>query len=109
MAMVGLSSCMPQQASVDYSDRFTQSTDENRAVSATGEALDTQDVLGTLSHMLGAPDQYDVVTAMNIRFIRDLDELNESIYDTYTLRIADNMKIETNYKDSLPIRSKVED
>lgn len=109
LALVGLSSCMPQQTSVDYSDRFAETTNENRAVSSTGEALDTQDVLGTLSQMLGAPDQYDVVTAMNVRFIRDLDDLNEVTYDNYTLRIADNMTIESNLKDSLPMRTKVED
>lgn len=109
IALVGLSSCMPQQASVDYSDRFAETTNENRAVSATGEALDTQDVLGTLSQMLGAPDQYDVVTAMNVRFIRDLDDLNDAVYDNYTLRIADNMTIESDLKDSMPMRARVED
>lgn len=109
LALVGLSSCMPPQGSVEYSEQYSQTTKENSATVATGEALDTQDVLGTLSQMLGAPDQYDVVTAMNVRFIRDLDDLNEAVYDNYTLRIADNMTINTNLKDSLPIRTKVED
>ncbi len=105
---VALLSCMPQQAAIEYSDYYDETDNSNRAVATTGDAMNTQDVLGSLSQMLGAPDQYDVLTAMNVRFIRDLDELNESIYDRYTLRVADNMPMQENPKGSLPMRLQVE-
>ena len=106
---VALLSCMPQQAAVDYSDYYAQTDNSNRAVATTGEAMNTNDVLGTLSQMLGAPDQYDVVTAMNVRFVRDLDELNDSAYNRYQLRVADNMPVIENVKASLPMRIQVEE
>lgn len=101
--------CMPQQASIEYSDYYAHTTDDNRAVQVTGEAMGTRDVLGALSGKLGAPDQYDVVTATNVIFIRDLDDLNEPSYDRYALRVADNMNIESNAKENLPMNIKIED
>lgn len=100
---------MPKQANIEYSDYYDETDNANRATAATGEAMNTNDVLGTLSTMLGAPDQYEVVTATNVRFVRDLDELNETAYDRYTLRIADNLPVVVNIKESLPMRIRVEE
>lgn len=90
--------CVPQSAQVDYSQQYTQTTDQNRAVQSTAEAMDTDDVLGTLSNMLGAKDQYEVATATNVYFVRDLDELSDPAYSRYTLRIADNLPVKMNVK-----------
>ncbi len=106
---VALLACAPKQASVEYSDHYAQTDNANRATAASGEAMNSNDVLGTLSQMLGAPDQYDVVTATNVRFVRDLDELNDTAYDRYTLRIADNMPVVVNIKESLPMRIRIEE
>jgi hypothetical protein len=109
LCSVALFACHQKQASIDYSEQYAQTSDANRATQATAEAMDTQDVLGTLSQMLGAPDQYDVVTSTNVRFVRDLDELNDTAYDRYTLRIADNMPVVINIKESLPMRVRIEE
>lgn len=97
-AACALMACVPQGAQIDYSQQYTQTSNENRAVQSTGEAMDTDDVLGTLSNMLGAKDQYEVATATNVYFVRDLDELSDPAYTRYTLRIADNLPVKMNVK-----------
>lgn len=77
--------------SVDYTGEYARSSDANRAVLDTQEAMDTDDVVDTLSAMLGSPDQSDVVIASNVRIIYNLDELNDAAYKHYTLRVADNI------------------
>ncbi len=79
--------------SVDYTDEYSRASDANRAVQNTQEAMATDDVLGSLSAMLGAPDQTGTVPASNVRFVHNIDELNEMTYRRYTLRVADNMHI----------------
>lgn len=93
-----LVACLPKQAQIDYSQQYAQTTDQNRAVHSTAEAMDTDDVLGTLSSMLGAKDQYDVATATNVYFVRDLDELSDPAYARYSLRIADDLTVRKNVK-----------
>jgi hypothetical protein len=93
-----LVACVPKQAQIDYSQQYAQTTDQNRAVQSTAEAMDTDDVLGTLSNMLGAKDQYEVATATNVYFVRDLDELSDPAYARYSLRVADNLPVKSNVK-----------
>jgi hypothetical protein len=90
--------CVPQSAQIDYSKQYVQTTDQNRAVQSTAEAMDTDDVLDTLSNTMGAKDQYEVATATNVYFVRDLDELSDPAYSRYTLRIADNLPVKVNHK-----------
>lgn len=79
--------------SIDYTDEYSRTTDANRAVNDTQEAMNTDDVIDTLSAMLGSPDQSDVVIASNVRIINNLDEINDSAYRHYTLRVADNINM----------------
>lgn len=97
-AVCASTACVPQSAQIDYSQEYTQTTNQNRAVQSTAEAMDTDDVLGTLTNMLGAKDQYEVATANNVIFIRNIDELTDPAYSHYTLRIADNLPVPTNVK-----------
>jgi hypothetical protein len=85
--------------SIDYTDEYARSNDDNRAVVSTQEAMNTNDVIDTLNTMLGAPDQSDSVVASNVRFIHNLDELSGAGYDRYELRVADNMRVNHDMKD----------
>lgn len=91
IALAGLMGCASSSSSVKYTDDYARTTDANKATYQTQEALATDDVVKTLSEMMGTPDQNTVVTASNVQFITNLDELNERVYDRYTLRIADNI------------------
>jgi hypothetical protein len=123
-----LFACVSPEAQVEYSKQFSQSSENNRAVQSTAEAMDTDDVLASLSQQLGAKDQYteydkqavenmdtedvltgltnsmggndqyEAVTISNVYFVRDLDELSDPAYGRYTLRIADDMPVRTNHK-----------
>lgn len=94
-----LVACVPQQAQIDYSQQYAQTDNQNRAVQSTAEAMDTDDVLTSLSNMLGAPDQYQVGTVTNVTFVRDLDELSDAAYARYDLRIADNLIVPRHVKN----------
>lgn len=105
-----LVACVSQQAQIDYSQEYAQTSDQNRAVQSTAEAMDTDDVLNSLSNMLGAQDQYEVATATNVYFVRDLDELSDPAYTRYTLRIADNLYVKSDAKViNKSYRMKIED
>jgi len=93
-----LVACAQQQAQIDYSQEYAQTTDQNRAVYSTAEAMDTDDVLTSLTNTMGAPDQYEVATATNVYFVRDLDELSDPSYARYDLRVADNLHVHRNLK-----------
>jgi hypothetical protein len=83
--------------SVDYTGEYSRSSDDNRAVLSTQEAMKTDDVVDTLSQRLGSPDQSQTVIASNVQFVHNLDELNNPAYKHYTLRVADNIKVSHIY------------
>lgn len=91
---------------VDYTGEYARSSDANRAVQSTQEAMNTDDVVDTLSQMLGSPDQTDTVIASNVQFVRNLDELNNPAYNHYQLRVADNITLNHAYdiKDGYSVR-----
>lgn len=92
--------------SVDYTGEYARSSDANRAVTNTQEAMNTNDVVDTLSAMLGSPDQSDTVIASNVQFVRNLDELNNPAYKHYALRVADNMNVPSSVRNTHARNSK---
>lgn len=110
LSLFVLAACTSKQAKIDYSEQYAKTDDQNRAVQTTSEAMPTDDLLATLSEMLGAPDQYDV-TPNNVYFIRDVSELGAPAYARYDLRVADNMPYQFMGKGKGPqsLQSKVEE
>ncbi|MFI4956245.1 MAG: TcpQ domain-containing protein [Gammaproteobacteria bacterium] len=94
--------------SVDYTGEYARTSDANRAVQSTQEAMKTDDVVDTLSQMLGSPNQTETVIASNVQIVHKLDELNNPAYKYYTLRVADNITVSRTYdmKDGYSSSSK---
>jgi hypothetical protein len=98
MALALLLGCN-SSPSVSYISDYTAATDDNRAVLDTQEALDTDDVIDTLATMLGSPDQTNTVIASNVRFVHNMEELDNPAYKHYDIRIADNIRMDHDMKD----------